>query len=110
MDVAAQADSVTVVAGPRYDAAGGLKQRPLGAGYRELWTTPIRVKRLDLSRTGGGLRPRRSGGGRQTVTLHFDGRDGRRYVFRSVDKDLAVARPVEESGRSSRRRGGSSRR
>jgi hypothetical protein len=79
-------DSVTVVPGAAYEASGfymGL----MGRGYRGLWTTPIRVPVGDLSALGGGgLTPMREGGGMTTQTLHLRGADGRRYVFRSVDK------------------------
>jgi hypothetical protein len=78
-------DSVTVVAAESY-RAGGLYRLLAGAGYRDLWTTPITVPVADLSRLGGGLTAQRVGGGMTTRTLHLDGADGRRYVLRSVDK------------------------
>jgi hypothetical protein len=63
-----------------------------GAGYRALWTTPIRVPVADLGRLGGGrLTPLRVGGGVTTQTLHARGADGRRYVFRSVQKTTRQA-------------------
>jgi hypothetical protein len=42
---------------------------------------------LNLDSVGGGLTPTRTGGFGQSVSLHFQGNDGRRYVVRSVDKD-----------------------
>jgi hypothetical protein len=72
-----------------------------GSGYRDLWTTPIRVQVADLDALGGGLTAVRLGGGMTTRTLHLDGADGRRYVFRSVDKEPAdlledfIGTPVE---------------
>ncbi|MCH7892645.1 MAG: hypothetical protein IH921_14190, partial [Gemmatimonadetes bacterium] len=79
-------DSVTVPSGEEYDA-GGLFMAFMGHGYRDLWTTPIRVPVADLSRWGGGgLTPFDVGGGTTTLTLHLRGADGRRYVLRSVDK------------------------
>ncbi|HET8656715.1 MAG TPA: BamA/TamA family outer membrane protein [Longimicrobiaceae bacterium] len=88
--LAAQADSVTVVAGPQYGAAPW-QEALLGTHYRELWTAPIRVPVLDLQHFAGGLTPVEIGGGLQTITLHLDGADGREYVFRSVDKDPKMA-------------------
>jgi hypothetical protein len=85
-------DSVTVVAGDY--SAGWLKRIFFGGDYRDLWTTPIRVPYLDLQGFAGGLTPVRTGGFGQTISLHFDGADGRRYVFRSIDKDLS--RRLEE--------------
>ena len=79
-------DSVTVVSGQQYEA-GGLFMTFMGRGYRDLWTTPIRVPVADLSRWGGGgLTPFDVGGGQTTQTLHLRGADGRRYVLQSVDK------------------------
>lgn len=80
---------VVVVPGAIYER-GGTHRALFGAGYRDLWTTPIEVPVVDLSKLGGGVEPNRLGGGMTTKTLHLDGRDGRRYVFRSVDKS-----PVE---------------
>lgn len=59
----------------------------LGNDYRDLWLTPVEVPVLNLDSVGGGLTPLRTGGFGQSVSLHFTGRDGRRYVVRSVDKD-----------------------
>lgn len=84
------ADSVTVVAGPEYEAEGW-RARFFGEEHRALWTAPVRVPVLDLDRFAGGLTPLRRGGGRQTKVLHLTGADGRRYVFRSVNKDPALA-------------------
>jgi hypothetical protein len=90
--LAAQADSVTVVAGPQY-AAGPLQALLLGRDYRALWTTPVRVPVLDLGRFAGGLTPVRVGGSVQTRALRLEGADGREYNFRSVDKELTPALP-----------------
>ena len=40
-------DSVTVISGQQYEAAG-LFMTFMGRGYRDLWTTPIRVPVADL--------------------------------------------------------------
>jgi hypothetical protein len=81
-------DTVLVAPGAQYDA-GPVYRWLMGTGYRELWTTPIRVPVADLDSYAGGLTPVRVGGGMTTRTLHLDGKDGRRYVFRSVDKEPA---------------------
>ncbi len=85
-------ESVTVVAGDY--SAGWLKRLFFGSDYRDLWNTPIRVLYLDLHSYAGGLTPERTGGYGQTISLHFMGADGKRYVFRSIDKDLS--RRLEE--------------
>ncbi len=42
-------------------AAGGFHRWLFGSHYRDLWTTPVRVPILDLSRFAGGLRPTERG-------------------------------------------------
>jgi hypothetical protein len=92
--------TVTVAPGAHY-RKGGLYRALMGSGHRDLWTTPITVPVADLTTLAGGLTPVRVGGGMTTRTLHLDGADGRRYVFRSVDKvpaDLLedfVGTPIE---------------
>lgn len=78
--------TVVVTPGAQYPA-GWLHRLLFGTKYRDLWGTPLRVEVLDLTRFAGGLTPLHRGGFGQTSTLHFRGADGRRYVFRSVDKD-----------------------
>lgn len=89
--LAAQTDTtVVVVAGEEY-AAGSTKRLLLGEDYRDLWTTPIRVPILNLQAFAGGLEPVRLGGGKQTRVLHMRNTEGREFVFRSVNKDPALA-------------------
>ncbi|MBI2536473.1 MAG: hypothetical protein HYW06_05820, partial [Gemmatimonadetes bacterium] len=59
-------DSVTLIPGAR-NGAGWLGRWLLGANYRDLWTQPIRVERLDLARFAGGLTPACQMGGSQTA-------------------------------------------
>ena len=69
-------DSVTVVPGAHYQARGFFAYF-MGRGYRDLWTTGIRVPVVDLrSWGGGGLTPFDVGGGTTTQTLHLRGADG----------------------------------
>lgn len=75
-----------VVPGERF-RAGPFKRLLHGDNYRNLWNTPIEVAVLDLDGVGGGLTPLRTGGGGQSISLHFTGADGIRYVVRSLDKD-----------------------
>lgn len=81
----AQRDT-SVVAGAQY-GAGPLFRLFFGSEYRRLWTVPVTARVLDLHGYGGGLTPTTVGGGYQTKSLRFDGADGVRYGFRSVDKD-----------------------
>lgn len=79
-------DYETVVAGKDYKI-GGISEIILGEHWRQLWTKPFSVGVLDLGKYGGGLKAYKTGGGLQTKSLHFRGNDGRRYKFRSLDKD-----------------------
>ena len=87
----------TVVAGKQYENPPGGRLM-LGADYRDLWTTPIEVKVLDLQTAGGGLSPVRRVGGNQTLGLAMKGQDGLSYTFRAVDKSLSAIIPDEFKG------------
>ena len=89
---AAQTDTVTTIPGERYEA-GGLQRMLLGGGYREMWTSPLRVPVLDITRARGGLTPVERGGNVQTMALRFRAPDGSEYNFRSIDKELTPALP-----------------
>jgi hypothetical protein len=84
---AAQPDSVTVVAGEWYEA-GPVRRALWGQNYRHLWTRPVRVEVMDPDTFAGGLTPFRVGGDFASNTLHMRGRDGRRYVFRPLNKNV----------------------
>lgn len=92
--ISAQTQTVRAVAGEEYGSPQGGKFL-FGNNYRDLWTTPIEVKRLDLQEFAGGLRPVMRIGGNSTKGLALKGADGRDYTFRSVNKDLTGAVPVE---------------
>jgi len=82
----------TIIPGKEYEA-GAFHKFIFGKHWRDVWTTPIKVKILDLNKFAGGLTPSRKGGGLQTRTLHFIGADGLDYKFRSIDKDPAKMLP-----------------
>jgi hypothetical protein len=83
--------TATVIAGRNYKA-GGLKKFFMGKHYRDEWTTPVKVRVLNLD-TLGGLTPTEQGGGRQTKTLRLKSARGNEYVLRSIDKDYGGALP-----------------
>ncbi len=62
-----------------------------GKHYREEWQTPIKVACLDITTAMGGLTPVKQGGGMQTKSLRFVGKDSIEYTFRSIDKDIGGA-------------------
>jgi len=84
---------VTATAGPHY-GAGWLHRLLFGADYRLLWTTPIEVEVLNMRTYAGGLKPVRRGGHSETTSLHLAAAAGRKFAFRSVDKNPSeVLRP-----------------
>jgi hypothetical protein len=83
-------ESVTVVAGERYQA-GRFYRWLFGNTYRDLWTTPIRVPVFNWHTFEGGLHPTKEGGGNQTKSLRFETADGAEYVFRLSDKTVNSA-------------------
>jgi hypothetical protein len=93
-DSAAQSrdSSQVVTPGTRY-AMSGFGRIFWGDHYRDAWTTPIEVRRLNLRAFAGGLVPIKRGGGRQTKSLRLLGANGRLYSFRSIDKNPAAALP-----------------
>jgi hypothetical protein len=89
------ADStITAALGARYHK-GGLHNFFFGDHYRDLWATPIKVPVLDLKHFAGGLRPTRRGGGTQTKSLRLESADGRKWAFRSIDKDPSPLLPPD---------------
>jgi hypothetical protein len=74
-----------VRASSQYQAAP-FKTLLLGGNYRHEWQQPVRVPRLNLATSQGGLTPLRRGGGQQTKSLRLRAANGREYVLRSVEK------------------------
>jgi len=82
-------DSVVVVPGEIYKA-GHFHRVLLGNNYRDEWTTPIKVPVFNPRTFHGGLKPTKTGGGAQTISLRFEAPDDLEYVFRSVKKRFSV--------------------
>ena len=78
-------DSVAVVANPKLKG-NGWKKLFMGKNYRKEWTTPVKVKVLDLSREQGGLTPEKQGGGKQTRSLRVEDKSGKEWSLRSIQK------------------------
>jgi hypothetical protein len=84
---------VTAVAGRHY-AADGWKRTVLGAGWRDVWVTPVLVPPLDLGTYAGGLKVLERGGGYQSMTLHLQEESGwKEYRFRSANKFPGMTLP-----------------
>lgn len=83
-----------IISGGDYPAKG-MKKVLLGSLHRATWQTQVTIPYLNLDTTKSGLTPFAIGGGRQTTSLKFQANDGHEYVFRSVDKNLVNALPME---------------
>lgn len=83
------AGDTTLVANARFQA-GRFHRSMMGDNWRDQWTTPITVPFLDLTSFAGGLRPIETGGGLQTLNLRLEARNGTPYVFRPVNKGIAL--------------------
>ena len=70
------AETEVVVSNPRYGASWPC-QLVFGGQWRDDWTTPIQVRKLDLATFDGGLTPSRRGGGPQTKNLPASERSAR---------------------------------
>ena len=75
--------------------ASGFSRFFTGDHWRNLWITPIKLPILNLETFAGGLTPVEKGGGQQTTSLKFFGKDGRKYKFRSINKDVKRSLPLE---------------
>lgn len=84
--------SITLAAGPQYSGSEFTKTW-FGEHYRDTWATPVNVDYLDLSTFAGGLTPIKLGGGKQTTSLQFQGKDGNIYQFRTISKDPTALLP-----------------
>jgi hypothetical protein len=85
---------ITVIPGPEYEA-GWFHNVFFGSHWRKLWTTPLKVRVLELDKFAGGLTPIKKGGGLQTKSLRLKGADGQIWKFRSVNKDPSKLLPQE---------------
>src|SRR5512138_477092 len=87
-------DSVTTtVAGGHY-GVDGFKETLLGAGWRDVWGTPVSVSSLHLTTFAGGLEVLERGGGYQSITLHVKEASGwKEWRFRSVNKFPGMTLP-----------------
>ncbi|MCB9207500.1 MAG: BamA/TamA family outer membrane protein [Ignavibacteriales bacterium] len=87
-------DEILIATGSEYEA-GALHNFFFGKHWRDVWTTPLNVKILDLDKFAGGLTPIKKGGGFQTKSLRFKGNDGHYWKFRSIEKDPSKTLPPE---------------
>ncbi len=91
-----EAKDTLLAANPTF-RAGGFKKFLLGAQYREIWSTPVTARIIDLEEAHGGLVPIKKGGGMASNSLRMMVEDGRHYILRSINKDYTKLVPEELS-------------
>jgi hypothetical protein len=74
----------TVAANADFKPVAGLKKIFAGQNYRPEWSTPVKMKALDIKSSG--LKITSIGGGQQTKTLHLKDKAGTEWVLRSINK------------------------
>jgi len=79
-------DSVMVKVHPSYDSVSGFHRWLFGKGYRQEWSTPVKLPLIKLSQVNGGLVPLKQGGGMQSKSLRLKDNKGKEWVIRSVEK------------------------
>ncbi|HKK79774.1 MAG TPA: metallophosphoesterase, partial [Phaeodactylibacter sp.] len=82
-------DSVLVQISETGFERGALWNFLWGKHYREVYDTEIKVPTLKLDEYKGGVIPVKRGGGFQTNSLRLEGKDGRQYAMRSINKDAS---------------------
>ncbi len=78
-------DSI-LITGAEYSASW-MKTFWLGGNFRNEWITPVNFDKLYVEDVSGGLTPYSTGGGLQTLSLKLKDPVGRKFAFRSVNKD-----------------------
>ena len=78
-------DSSTAAANSNFKA-GSFKRLLVGSNYRDEWTTPVKVRVINIGKEYGGLTPTERGGGHQTRSLRLHDVKGKEYVLRSIQK------------------------
>ncbi len=93
---AQDADSLTLVAGAQYRAAGALgwlTRWVFGNRYRDLWTAPVKVEAIHPDSWRGGIRLLGADTGLRAGYLYFRDADGDPWTFRAIDRDLSELVP-----------------
>ncbi|MCB9259137.1 MAG: BamA/TamA family outer membrane protein [Ignavibacteriales bacterium] len=86
--------TISVSAGKQYKA-GWFYNVFFGKHWRDVWTTSVETKILNLNTFVNGLTPHKKGGGFQTKSLRFKGNDNQYWKFRSIEKDPSKTLPED---------------
>jgi DNA repair exonuclease SbcCD nuclease subunit len=71
----------------QYKDASVLKRLVLGNNYRDVWSTPVKLKVFRLKEEHGGYKIKSMGGGKQTKSLTLEDKNGKEWTLRTIDKD-----------------------
>ncbi|WP_420388466.1 metallophosphoesterase [Roseivirga sp.] len=85
----------TFAASQKYHNRSKFHEALFGANYREEWAAEVELPIFDIASVEGGLKILKKGGGHQTTSLRLEGKDGKQYVLRSMDKNPALTLPPE---------------
>ncbi|AKD05456.1 membrane protein [Pontibacter korlensis] len=91
--VTPQQDSITIAIASEYDEVGKRHRFWFGDNYRELWSTPVKLRVFRLNEERGGMKILKRGGGQQTKSLRLADSTGKEWVLRTVQKDPEMALP-----------------
>ncbi len=91
-------DSVSKPASTTLPVIHGLKKYFTGQNYRPEWSTPVKMKVLNLKTEKGGLKITSLGGGQQTRSLRLEDASGKEWVLRGVNKNIGKALPESFRG------------
>ncbi|TKG94764.1 hypothetical protein EYV94_12540 [Puteibacter caeruleilacunae] len=81
---------ITTQASLQYEASP-LINKMIGENYRKEWATIDTFEVFDISKEKGGLKIIQRGGGQQTLSVRMEDKNGKQYVLRSIDKNVAKA-------------------
>ena len=87
-------DSMTIKAGDKfYNPKAKYFMR--GKNYRKIWDTPVKVPVFNIGTEKDSLFVVKRGGGKQTLSLRLEDKNGRQYVLRSLEKNIEPVLPEE---------------
>ena len=87
-------DSISINASNKY-IIPEWKYPFIGENYREVWKTPVKVPVFNILTKKDSLFIVKRGGGKQTLSLRLEDKNGRQYVLRSLEKNIEPVLPKE---------------
>jgi hypothetical protein len=84
-------DSATAPTSLKYPKGSIFKRFLMGVNYREVWSTPVKAPVFRLSQTD--FKIEELGGGQQTKSLQMKDSKGKKWVLRTIDKEVSGALP-----------------